>query len=221
VPPGPTCQSAPPPGTVAMAHRAATRPPLFGRSRDVPRRAAVGPLPAGVAPLHYPTPHPAPLSLPRSAPRVARLPRPPYSVFPSPPFKREPRCVFFSAPTSCPQSSPAPSPLAAGPPPRTPPPRRSHPPPERRRAGHFPPPHHRQTFSLRLASAPLAWRIHRLAVVLEPKTLPSASRHRAAGERATAPSRARAASAAGLGHQAVGQLAFRLTAHGRPPGPTL
>jgi hypothetical protein len=43
------------------------------------------------------------------------------------------------------------------------------------------------------ASALLARRIRHLAMVLKPKTLPPASRHRATGKRATAPSRARVA----------------------------
>jgi hypothetical protein len=55
------------------------------------------------------------------------------------------------------------------------------------------PPHHHATTSVSPASAPHAWCIRRSAVVLEPKTLPLAGRHRVAGERATTLSHAWAA----------------------------
>jgi hypothetical protein len=148
-----------------------------------PASVGWGPMPAARAIFHCAR---APLSLPRSAPHIARLP-PPLRCFPLPtPLKGcyrpppagiprpHPTPYFSSCSNVAPVTSPSSPPLATVLPPRAPPPRRSRPPPEPYRAGHSPPPHQCSTSSVSPASALFAHCSHLLAVVLEPRHLPSA-----------------------------------------------
>jgi hypothetical protein len=110
---------------------------------------------------------------------------------------------------------------------------------ERCRSTSFVPPHHRPAVPVRPCPLLLARHLPRDPLEVSGNTLPPSSHRRAAGEQATAPSRARSARGdragvraahalqqaaqagcpAGLGCQAVAQPAFRPTARGRPPRP--
>jgi hypothetical protein len=106
---------------------------------------------------------------------------------------------------------------------------------ERRRPLPFAPPHRRPAIPVRPCPLLLARHLPRDPLEISGSTLPPSRHHRAAGEHATTPSRARsvrgeragaraqqsaqAGCPAGLGCQAVAQPTFRPTAHSRPPCP--